>query len=89
MAVTIEKKKELVTKHGKSSKDTGRTEVQVAILTENVNMISEHLKKHPKDHHSRTGLLKEVNRRRDLLQYLKKQDIERYRSIIKELELRR
>ena len=84
-----EKKQELVEKHGQNPKDTGRTEVQVAILTEKINQLSGHLKDHAKDHHSRRGLLNMVNKRRRLLDYLQKTDITRYRDIVKKLEMRR
>ncbi len=84
-----EKKRELVEKHGQNPKDTGRTEVQVAILTEKINQLSGHLKGHAKDHHSRRGLLSMVNKRRSLLDYLQKKDVARYRDIIKKLEMRR
>lgn len=84
-----EKKQELVEKHGQNPKDTGRTEVQVAILTEKINKLSEHLKSFAKDHHSRRGLISMVNKRRRLLDYLQKKDIARYRDIVKKLDVRR
>jgi len=89
LKVTAEKKKEIVEKHGGSEQNTGKTEVQVAILTEEINALSEHLKEHLKDHHSRRGLIMKVNKRRSLLQYLQRKDVERYRTIIKELNIRR
>ena len=89
MAVTTEKKKEIIQNFGGSPQNTGKTEVQVAIMTEDINALSGHLKTHPKDNHSRRGLLAIVNKRRRLLHYLKKNEIERYRAIIKTLELRR
>lgn len=89
MKVLAEKKKELVVKHGGSPKNTGKTEVQVAILTEKINSLSGHLAEHKQDNHSRRGLLNMVNKRRHLLQYLQKKDVERYRSLIKELNIRR
>ena len=84
-----EKKQDLVEKHGQNPKDTGRTEVQVAILTEKINTLSEHLKSFAKDHHSRRGLISMVNKRRRLLDYLQKKDITRYRDIVKKLDVRR
>jgi small subunit ribosomal protein S15 len=89
MAMTKEVTKELVQKFGKSDKDTGKTEVQVSILTEKIKYLTDHLKTHKKDHHSRRGLLKMVGQRRRLLHYLEKKDISRYRTIIKDLGLRR
>ena len=89
MPVLAEKKTELVVKHGGNAKNTGKTEVQVAILTEEINMLSEHLKTHKKDNHSRRGLLAMVNKRRTLLKYLQRKDIESYRALIKELNIRR
>ncbi len=89
MKVIAEKKKELVVKFGGNPKNTGKTDVQVAILTEKINALSEHLKEHKKDNHSRRGLLSMVNKRRSLLQYLQRKDVERYRTLIKELNIRR
>ena len=89
MALTSEQKTELIGKHGRNAADTGSTEVQVAILTTRINELTEHLRIHKHDHHSRRGLLKMVGRRRRLLQYLQREDIERYRGIVKELGLRR
>jgi small subunit ribosomal protein S15 len=89
LQVQSEKKKELIKKHGGSIANTGKTEVQVAILTEKINALSDHLKDHLKDHHSRRGLLTMVNKRRRLLKYLQDTDIARYRAIIKELNIRR
>jgi small subunit ribosomal protein S15 len=89
LQVQAEKKQELVKKYGGSSANTGKTEVQVAILTEKINLLSGHLKGHLKDHHSRRGLLTMVNKRRRLLKYLQDTDIERYRAVIKELNIRR
>ena len=89
MSLTIERKQELVKQFGKNEKNTGQTEVQVAILTERINYLTNHFKTHKKDHHSRRGLLKLVGQRRRLLDYLASKDIERYRSLIKELGLRR
>lgn len=89
MSLTIERKQELVKQFGKNEKNTGQTEVQVAILTERINYLTNHFKTHKKDHHSRRGLLKLVGQRRRLLDYLASKDVERYRSLIKELGLRR
>ena len=82
-------KLEIIKKFGRSEGDTGSPEVQVALLTERIQSLTEHLKIHKKDHHSRRGLLKMVGQRRGLLNYLSDQDIERYRTLIKELGLRR
>jgi small subunit ribosomal protein S15 len=90
MALTKEQKQEIVNKYGGGPKDSGKTEVQVAILTERINDLqSEHFSKHGKDNHSRMGLLKMVGKRRRLLRYLESKDIERYRKIIKELQIRK
>ena len=89
MRVLSERKKELVVKYGGAAKNTGKTEVQIAILTEEINALSVHLKVHAKDHHSRRGLLTMVNKRRRLQQYLQRKDVERYRSLLKELNIRR
>ena len=82
-------KLEIIKKYGRSEGDTGSPEVQVALLTDRINSLQEHFKVHKKDHHSRRGLLKMVGQRRGLLNYLAEQDIERYRTLIKELGLRR
>ena len=89
MALTKEAKQELIDKHGASSTDTGSTKVQVAMLTERINQLTEHMRTHKHDHHSRRGLLKLVGRRRRFLNYLQKHDLEGYRALIKELGLRR
>ncbi|GAB4191007.1 MAG: 30S ribosomal protein S15 [Calditrichia bacterium] len=89
MPLTNEQKMEIIKKYGKDEKDTGRTEVQVALLTARIAELTEHMKKNPKDHHSRRGLLKLVGQRRRLLNYLTKKDVNRYRELIKELGLRR
>ena len=81
-------KKEIIAKFGKNEKDTGSTSVQIALLTERINHLNEHLKVHPKDNHTRRGLLKLVGQRKGLLNYLKKTDIEQYRSIASELGIR-
>ncbi len=87
--ITKEQKQNIVEKHGDSETNTGKTEVQVAIFTARINDLTEHLKTHRKDHTSRLGLLKMVGQRRRLLAYLRARDIERYRSLIAELGLRR
>ena len=89
MALTKEKKAELVSKFGKDSKDTGSIEVQIAILTEEINTLTEHFKEHKHDHHSKRGLLRKVGQRRSLLNYLIKNDVTRYRKIVKDLGLRK
>jgi len=88
MSITSEKKRELVDRFGRSPDDTGSAEVQVALLTERINELTEHLRSHSKDHHSRRGLLMLVGKRRRLLRYLERSDIERYRSLVGELGLR-
>lgn len=87
--ISKEKKKEIIEEHKVHETDTGSPEIQIAILTFRVNHLTEHLKIHKKDHHSRRGLLMMVGQRRRLLNYLKATEIERYRSIIKKLKLRR
>jgi small subunit ribosomal protein S15 len=89
MTVTQERKRELVEQFGAGAGDTGKTEVQVALLTERINALTEHLRSHRKDHHSRRGLLMLVGRRRRFLNYLQRRDLERYRALIRELGLRR
>ena len=89
MGLTKEKKSELIGKHGRSEGDTGSAEVQVALLSRRISDLTEHLKQHKHDHHSRRGLLLLVGQRRRLLNYLAKTDINRYRSIIERLGLRR
>ena len=89
MGITKEEKLEIIKRFGKNEKDSGRTEVQIALLTRRIIHLTEHLKTHRKDHHSRRGLLKLVGQRRRLLNYLAKKDIQRYRNLIKELGLRR
>jgi small subunit ribosomal protein S15 len=88
MSVTAERKAELVRTFGRSENDTGSAEVQVALLTERINELTEHLRTHTKDHHSRRGLLMLVGKRRRLLRYLESSDVERYRSLVSELGLR-
>jgi small subunit ribosomal protein S15 len=89
MPLTKETIAEIATKYGRSSGDTGSADVQVAILTASINQLTEHLKIHKKDHHSRRGLLLQVGQRRRLLNYLQKKDLDRYRSLISDLGLRR
>jgi small subunit ribosomal protein S15 len=89
MSLTQERKQELVSQFGDSTTDTGKTEVQIALLTERINMLTEHLRTHRKDHHSRRGLLMLVGHRRRLLNYLQSSDLERYRTLLRELGLRR
>jgi len=89
MAITNERKNELIETHKTHASDTGSPEVQVAILTENIVNLTEHLRTHKKDHHSRRGLLKMVGQRRKLLAYLKKKDVKRYSALIEKLGLRR
>jgi small subunit ribosomal protein S15 len=89
MPLTSEKKQEITKRFGSGASDCGKTEVQIALLTESINQLTPHFGQHAKDHHSRRGLLKMVGRRRRLLDYLAKKDIGRYRSIIGELGIRR
>ncbi|QPJ62667.1 MAG: 30S ribosomal protein S15 [Candidatus Nitronauta litoralis] len=89
MALTKEKKSEIITNNRVSDADTGSSEVQIALLTERLNYLTEHFKEHKKDHHSRRGLIKIVNRRRKLLDYLKREDLNRYQAIIQQLGIRR
>ena len=87
--ITKEKKAAIKAEYGKTPEDTGSTQVQVAILTARINELTEHLKVHKKDHHSRRGLLMMVGQRRGLLEYLKKTDINEYRALIEKLGLRK
>lgn len=89
MALVSEDKKKIITEHARGDSDTGSPEVQIALLSTRINELTEHLKTHSKDHHSRRGLLRMVGRRRRLLDYLQREDIERYRAIISKLGLRR
>ena len=89
MALTKETKAELVKKYARGTNDTGSAEVQIAILTEEIKNLTEHLKEHKHDFHSRRGLLKKVGKRRSLLNYLVKTDVTRYREIVKSLGLRK
>ncbi len=89
MYLTAEKKQEIFKKYGKSETDTGSTEGQIALFTVRINHLNEHLKKNRKDHSTQRALLRLVGKRRRLLDYLKDRDIERYRSVIKELKIRK
>jgi small subunit ribosomal protein S15 len=89
MPVTAERKQELVARFGRGDADTGTAEVQIALLTERINHLTEHLRAHGRDHHSRRGLLMLVGRRRRLLRYLQRRNVERYRALVGELGLRR
>ena len=89
MALTKEQKEDIIKKYAKSENDTGSSEVQIAILTEEINELTDHLKVHIHDYHSRRGLLKKVGQRRNMLQYLAKKDIQSYRELIKKLGLRK
>ena len=87
--LTKERKLEIVQQHGGSAANTGKPEVQVALLTEHINLLSQHCEKNKKDHHSRRGLIMMVNRRKSLLAYLKRKDTDRYRALIEKLGLRK
>ena len=89
MALTAENKSTIVSDFQRGAKDTGSPEVQVALLSNRINDLSEHFKKHIHDHHSRQGLLRMVSQRRKLLDYLKKKDLQRYRDLIERLGLRK
>ncbi len=89
MAVSKERKLARVKEFGKSEKDTGKTEVQIAILTDEINDLTEHLKNHKHDYHSKRGLLMKVGKRRSLLDYLKETDVVSYRELIKKLNIRK
>ena len=89
MTISVSEKKEIVLDFGKDEKNTGSTEVQVAILTKKINSLTEHFKKHKKDHHSKRGLLGMINNRRKLLKYIKNQDENKYAELIKKLGLRK
>jgi small subunit ribosomal protein S15 len=89
MGLPRDTKEGIITDHARSDGDTGSPEVQVALLSRRISDLTEHLKTHPKDHHSRRGLLRMVGRRRRLLDYLQREDIERYRGLIARLGLRR
>jgi small subunit ribosomal protein S15 len=87
--LTKEAKQEVILKYGRGDNDTGSPEVQVALLTARINELTEHLREHKKDHHSRRGLLMLVGQRRRLLNYLNRRDVDRYRGLVQELGLRR
>lgn len=89
MTLTKDRKAELVGKYGRGERDTGSPEVQVALMTERINELTDHLRTHSKDHHSRRGLLMLVGKRRRLLRYLEGHDVERYRALVADLGLRR
>jgi small subunit ribosomal protein S15 len=89
MTLTTEEKREIAARYGRDEQDTGATQVQIALLTRRINHLTEHLRDHKHDHHSRRGLLMLVGRRRRFLNYLQKKDLEGYRSLIRELGLRR
>jgi len=89
MAITKERKNELINEFKTHEGDTGSAEVQIAVLTESINKLNEHLRTHKKDHHSRRGLLKMVGKRRNLLTYLRNKDVQRYRELINRLGIRR
>jgi small subunit ribosomal protein S15 len=89
MALLGQEKAEIISDHARGEGDTGSPEVQVALLSRRISELTEHLRAHPKDHHSRRGLLRMVGRRRRLLSYLAREDVERYRSLIARLGLRR
>ena len=89
MALSKELKDSIVKKYARSANDTGSAEVQIAILTEEIKTLTEHMKEHSHDHHSKRGLLKKVGQRRSLLNYLAKKDVNRYREIVKSLGLRK
>ncbi len=89
MPLTKEQKQEFIKKYGKSATDSGSPEVQIALLTQRINELSEHFASHVKDHHSRQGLLRMVGKRRRLLEYLQSKNIEKYRKLIQELDLRK
>ena len=89
MTLTVEEKREVIQQFGKTETDTGSPEVQIALLTRRINHLTEHLREHRHDHHSRRGLLMLVGQRRRLLNYLQGKDLDRYRGLIQELGLRR
>jgi len=89
MALTSEKKQEIIKKYARGDNDTGSAEVQIAILTEEINTLTTHLKEHTHDYHSRRGLLKKVGQRRNMLNYLSKKDFTRYRALVEQLGLRK
>lgn len=89
MALSKDRKNSIVAEFARSKGDTGSVEVQVALLTERINILTEHMKEHSHDYHTNRGLLKMVGKRKNLLEYLKEEDIQRYRELIKKLNLRK
>ena len=89
MAITKEEKEKIVKKFRRDESDTGSPEVQIAVLTAEINQLTEHFKEHKHDYHSKRGLLKKVGQRRSLLNYLAKRDVQKYRKVVKELKLRK
>ena len=89
MTLLKDEKQKIISEHARTQSDTGSPEVQVAVLSRRIAELTEHLKAHPKDHHSRRGLLRMVGRRRRLLEYLRREDVDRYRELIAKLGLRR
>jgi small subunit ribosomal protein S15 len=89
MTLTLDRKREIVTEYGDNPEDTGNTRVQIALLTARINELTEHLRTHRKDHHSRRGLLVLVGKRRRMLNYMQRNDLDAYRELIKQLGLRR
>lgn len=89
MALTKKQKAQIIKKYGRTEKDTGTPEVQIALLTARINELAPHFEQHRKDHHSRVGLLRMVGKRRRLLDYLQEKDIERYRKLIADLQIRK
>lgn len=87
--MTVERKQEIINQYRRDEKDTGSSEVQIALLTERINELTEHLKVHKKDNHSRRGMLKMVGKRRNLLNYLSKNDLPKYREVVEKLNLRK
>jgi len=88
LALEADKKREIVSEFGRTTEDTGSTEVQIALLTERITQLTEHLRAHPKDHHSRRGLFKMVGHRRRLLNYLRRHDVPKFRAIAERLTIR-
>jgi small subunit ribosomal protein S15 len=89
MALSIDRKAEIIGKHTRGERDTGSPEVQIALLSQRITYLTEHFRTHKKDHHSRRGLLRLVGQRRRLLDYLRSRDVDRYRAVIKELSIRK
>jgi small subunit ribosomal protein S15 len=88
LALAGEKKREIIAAFGRNGQDTGSTEVQIALLTERINQLTEHLRTHPKDHHSRRGLYKMVGQRRRLMNYLRRRDLAKFRLVTEKLGIR-